>query len=156
MSRNAVHALFDEWDRSRREFVQLLPRIPPAALEEGDPLDQTRTRGMLIHVLRAGYGYATWVCDCLGFPKPVRNVDPKAVAGRAGFEHGFADLRDFFEAALEPLTDAHLDGPAPGQPPVHFKSRWGEDYGIEQMLEHAVCHNLRHRRQLERLHRLGA
>jgi hypothetical protein len=152
MSRNAVHALFDEWDRSRRELVQLLPRIPPAALAGGEPLDETRARGILIHVLRAGYGYATWISDCLGFPKPVRNVDPKTVDGREAFERSLEDLRTFFERALEPLTDAHLGEGVPGRPPAHFTSRWGEDYGIEQMLEHAICHNLRHRRQLERLY----
>jgi hypothetical protein len=35
--------------------------------------------------------------------------------------------------------------------PVTRKSRWGEDYSIEQMLEHAVVHPMRHRIQLERL-----
>ncbi len=35
--------------------------------------------------------------------------------------------------------------------PATRKSRWGEDYNIEQMLEHAVVHPMRHRIQLERL-----
>jgi DinB superfamily len=151
MTRNAVHALFDEWDRARRELVALLPRIPTTELEAGDPLDQTRARGILIHVLRSEFGYAMWICDCLGFPQPQRREDPKTLSSREDFQRGFEDLRAFFERALEPLTDHHLNGPGPGQPPAHFKSRWGEDYGIEQMLEHAICHYLRHRRQLERM-----
>jgi hypothetical protein len=151
MSRHAVLALFDEWDRSRRELVALLPRIRPAELEGGDAKDESRARGILIHVLRAAYGYATWIDECLGVPPPERRVDPKALSGRADFEAAFDDVRDFFRQALELVTDAHLDGPAPGQSPPHFRSRWGEDYGIEQMLEHAVCHHLRHRRQLERM-----
>ena len=40
--------------------------------------------------------------------------------------------------------------------PVTYKSRWGEDYDIEQMLEHAVVHPMRHRIQLERLASGGA
>ena len=40
--------------------------------------------------------------------------------------------------------------------PVTYKSRWGEDYNIEQMLEHAVVHPMRHRIQLERLAGGGA
>jgi hypothetical protein len=32
-----------------------------------------------------------------------------------------------------------------------FKSRWGEDYNVEQMLEHAVVHRMRHRVRHERL-----
>lgn len=156
MSRSAVVALLDEWDRSRRELVDLLPRIRAAELEEGDPLDESTTRGILVHVLRAGYGYAAWICEQLDFPKPERGLDPKTLGGREAFQRGFHDMREYFMRALEPLTDAHLDGPEPGQPPPHFRSRWGEDYGIEQMLEHAICHHLRHRRQLERLQQAGA
>lgn len=150
MPRNAVTALLEEWERSRRGLVEVLPAIPDAEFEAGDPLDAGCRRGVLVHVLRAGYGYATWICDVLGFPKPERSVDPKTLSDRAEFERGFADLGDYFPRALTPLDDAHVDGPVAGMPPPHFKSRWGEDYGIEQMLEHAICHNLRHRRQLER------
>jgi len=35
--------------------------------------------------------------------------------------------------------------------PAVYTSRWGFDYSIEQMLEHAVVHPMRHRIQLERL-----
>lgn len=151
MSRHAVQALFDEWDRSRRELVALLPRIREAELQGGDPRDESRARGILIHVLRASYGYAGWICECLGFPTPARGTDPKTLEGRAAFEQAFEEVRGFFATALAPLTDAHVNEPAPGESPPHFRSRWGEDYGIEQMLEHAICHHLRHRRQLERM-----
>ena len=151
MSRNAVRALFEEWDRARVELVQLLPRIRPAELEGGDPVDSTRARGVLIHVLRADVSYANWICEVLDLPRPERALDPKALAGRAEFEAGFEAVRAYFEHALEPVTDAHLDPPEGATAPPHFKSRWGEDYGVEQMLEHAICHHLRHRRQLERM-----
>lgn len=151
MSRRAVLALLEEWDRARAEVASLLPRLGDGALSEGDPTDESRPRGILIHVLRAGYGYASWICEVQGFPKPERRLDPKSLGGTAAFERGFEDLRSYFFRALDPLEDVHLDGPASGEPPPHFPSRWGEDYGVEQMLEHAVCHNLRHRRQLERL-----
>jgi hypothetical protein len=130
--------------------VAVLERIPDADFETGDPLDAGCIRGVLVHVLRAGYGYGTWICDVLDFPKLERTSDPKTLTGRAEFLAGFAALGTWFPRALAPLTDAHVDGPVAGTPPPHFRSRWGEDYGIEQMLEHAICHNLRHRRQLER------
>jgi hypothetical protein len=151
MRRNAVEALLDEWDRARRQLVDLLPRLGDAALTSGDPLDETAPRGIMVHVLRTGYGYAMWICDVLELPKLERKLDPKTLSGLAAFQHGLDDMRDYFFAALAPLHDAQLDGPARGTPPAHFRSRWGEDYGVEQMLEHAICHLLRHRRQLERL-----
>ncbi len=149
MSRNAVDALLEEWDRARLEIVALLPRIPAAEFSGGDPLDEQHTRGILVHVLRAGYGYAAWVCDALRFPPPERRMDPKALDGRDAFTAGFADLQRFFFAALGPLQDTHLEPPQ-GQLAPQFRSRWGENFTVEQMLEHAVCHNLRHRRQLAR------
>ena len=150
MSRNAVAALLDEWNRSRTEVAALVPRIRDAELEGGDPLDETRARGILVHVLRAAHRYAGWICEKLELPKPERRTDPKSLSGRADFERAFDELRDNFLQALAPLQDAHLEG-GPGQVPRHFLSRWGEEYGVEQMLEHAICHNLRHRRQLERM-----
>jgi len=33
---------------------------------------------------------------------------------------------------------------------LSFPVRWGPTYDPEMILEHAVCHLLRHRRQLER------
>jgi len=32
-----------------------------------------------------------------------------------------------------------------------MKTSWGENYDFEQLLEHAIVHILRHRRQIERL-----
>jgi len=58
--------------------------------------------------------------------------------------------RPFVNAVLEAWRRelALLEDPelAPGT----YRSRWGQDYNIEQMLEHAVVHPMRHRIQLER------
>jgi hypothetical protein len=42
------------------------------------------------------------------------------------------------------MTDEEIDG-------ITIHSRWGVDYTLEQLLEHAVVHILRHRRKIERL-----
>ena len=52
----------------------------------------------------------------------------------------------FTEATVEPLlraTDEEIQA-------LSFTVRWGPRYDPEMLLEHAVCHLLRHRRQLER------
>jgi hypothetical protein len=33
---------------------------------------------------------------------------------------------------------------------IFFKTRWGVDYNIDQLFEHAIVHVLRHRRQIEK------
>jgi hypothetical protein len=34
---------------------------------------------------------------------------------------------------------------------IAIQSRWGPTYNLEQMLEHAIVHILRHRRQIEKM-----
>lgn len=96
------------------------------------------------HVFRAARGYLTWIGECVKRPVTGLDADTDSVSiARKG--------RPFVDAVLEAwrrelalLEDSEL---APGT----YKSRWGQDYNIEQMLEHAVVHPMRHRIQLERL-----
>jgi len=96
------------------------------------------------HVLRAARGYLTWIGDCV--KRPVTDVDlDMDVVSIARKGHAFADeVLAAWRRHLALLDDAELS-------PAIYKSRWGEDYNIEQMLEHAVVHPMRHRIQLERL-----
>jgi hypothetical protein len=98
------------------------------------------------HILRAARNYLVWIGDCVG--RPVTGLDSDtdllsiAKKGRA-----FRD--EVLEGWRRHL--ANLENPELG--PRTFKSRWGQDYTVEQMLEHAVVHPMRHRIQLERLMR---
>jgi uncharacterized damage-inducible protein DinB len=98
------------------------------------------------HVLRAARNYLTWIGECV--KRPVGDVDldneqvSVAAKGRAFLDEVLAAWRRH----LALLEDHELS-------PATFKSRWGEDYDIEQMLEHAIVHPMRHRIQLERLMR---
>ncbi len=101
------------------------------------------------HVLRAARNYLMWIGDCV--KRPVGDVDTDtdfvniARKGRAFADQVLAAWRGHLAA----LDDSELA-------PATFKSRWGEDYNVEQMLEHAVVHPMRHRIQLERLMAKGA
>ncbi len=96
------------------------------------------------HVLRAARNYLTWIGECV--ERPVTDLDPDtdlvriASKGRAFADEVLAGWRRHLGA----LEDTELA-------PTTYKSRWGEDYNIEQVLEHAVVHPMRHRIQLERL-----
>jgi len=96
------------------------------------------------HVLGSARGYLTWIGECVG--RPVTDLDPEtdpvriAARGGAFLEEVVAGWRRH----LAGLEDHELA-------PATYKSRWGEDYNVEQMLEHAVVHPMRHRIQLERL-----
>ena len=96
------------------------------------------------HVFRAARGYLTWVGEFVD--RPVTDVDaetdPVSIArkGRAFVDEVLAAWRRH----LARLEDREMTA-------ATRKSRWGQDYTIEQMLEHAVVHPMRHRIQLERL-----
>lgn len=96
------------------------------------------------HVLRAARNYLTWIGDCVKRPVTDVDLDDDGVSvARKG--HAFMDeVLAAWRRHLAILEDAELT-------PAAFKSRWGEDYNVEQMLEHAVVHPMRHRIQLERL-----
>ena len=99
---------------------------------------------VLRHVLRAARGYMTWICEKLELPDPGIEPTPEADAIAA-------EARDYMEHVLErwrtPLagvTDEQLDRGI-------YTSRWGTEYCIDAMLEHAVMHPIRHEFQLRKL-----
>ncbi len=132
-----LNRFFDVW-RSFRATGTPLPVTEDPNYASADHLGG--------HVLRAARNYLTWIGTCV--KRPVADVDPDSdtvsVAGK-----GRAFLDDVLAAwrrHLASLEDGELS-------PATFKSRWDEDYSVEQMLEHAVVHPMRHRLQLERLMR---
>ena len=96
------------------------------------------------HVFRAARNYLTWIGSCV--KRPVTDVDLDDDTVRiAGKGRAFVDeVLAAWRRHLVALEDGELAGGT-------YKSRWGEDYNVEQMLEHAIVHPMRHRIQLERL-----
>ncbi len=130
-----LRRFLDVWERFRMSGVAL-PASDDPAYQSPDHL-----KG---HVLRAARNYLTWIGECV--KRPATDVDPDAdllsvaAKDRAFMESVLAAWRRHLAA----LVDRELS-------PEVFTSRWGEPYSIEQMLEHAVVHPMRHRIQLERL-----
>jgi hypothetical protein len=126
---------YETWEAFRASGVSL-PQTDDPSYASPDDLGG--------HVLRSARSYLTWIGECV--TRPVNDVDPNndrvsvARKGRAFMSEILAAWRRH----LARLEDAELA-------PATYKSRWGEDYNIEQMLEHAVVHPMRHRIQLERL-----
>ena len=130
-----LRRFFDAWEAFRASGVALPPTDDPSYASP-DHLGG--------HVLRSARSYLTWIGDCVR--RPVTDVDPdddRASVARKG--RAFMDaVLAAWRRHLAMLEDAELA-------PATYKSRWGEDYNVEQMLEHAVVHPMRHRIQLERL-----
>lgn len=134
--------------RALRSFVVTWRRARAAELvmpATEDP-DCATLDAMLRHVLGAARGYMVWMCEQLGFKAPVIEPVPD-------------DVPDDVEGALEAYVEHLLEGwdgplvalqPEAADRPA-YPSRWGTEYCIDAMLEHAVMHPARHEHQLERL-----
>jgi uncharacterized damage-inducible protein DinB len=130
-----LNRFYDTWQAFRASGVRL-PVTDDPSYQSVDHLGG--------HVLRAARGYLVWIGECV--KRPVTDVDADtdlvsiARKGRAFVDEVLAAWRRHLAA----LEDAELA-------PTMYKARWGDDYDIEQMLEHAIVHPMRHRIQLERL-----
>ena len=124
------------WKEARQRHIQLL--------ETEDP-DYESLDHVMRHVLRAARGYLIWICDVLDRPAPGGSAapDPEDVA---------AEADQYLEVVLAAWRRdlAWMSDSVAGSADT-YKSRWGVSYTIEEMLEHAVVHPMRHRIQLEEL-----
>ena len=145
----AVGALMDLFEEAAEELGRLIEELTddefvavrnPAADEE----DSRSIRGIVHHVVRAGYAHANYVR--LALSAPGSRVEVPLATRRESLEQ-LAMMVAYMAATLEgrwEMTDEEMEA-------VEIQSRWGPAYDLEQMLEHAVVHVLRHRRQIERL-----
>lgn len=141
-----ARALVALHDRHLRAFVATWREAQRAglALPQTDDPSYASLDALLRHVLGAARGYMTWTCEQLGLPDP--GIDPTPGEDQlAGALDGYLEhLLDRWRAPLVGVTEEQADRGT-------YPSRWGTDYCIDAMLEHAVMHPIRHGYQLERL-----
>ncbi len=143
---NAVRSCVELHEIELRKFYDAWEafRASGAVLPATDDPSYASAEHLGGHVLRSARTYLAWIGDCV--QRPVADVDrddDRVSVARKG--------RRFMEEVLAAWR-RHLANLEDGElAPKTFKSRWGEDYNVEQMLEHAVVHPMRHRFQLERL-----
>ena len=147
----AVMSLVELHERELRSFLALWDRFVASGLPvpeaHGDESYENRDR-LLGHVLMAARGYLTRIGEWVG--RPVNDLDaspdPYEVVGRAS---AFADsVLAGYRRHLASITTEELE------PQLH-KTRWGDLMSVENLLEHAVVHPMRHRIQLERMLEVG-
>ncbi len=137
-------------ERELRLFLPVWRRALAAgvALPATDDPDYASLHTLLHHVLRAGRGYLTWMCEKLGLPDPGLEPAPPP-------EQVEAEAERYLELLLERWRSP-LQGVAPERFAEQYTTRWGDTLSIDGMLEHAVMHPVRHRFQLEELLEAGA
>jgi uncharacterized damage-inducible protein DinB len=144
----AVGALMDEYERASGELVRLVSQLTDAEFEatrdRETPDEECRSiQTVANHVVGSGYAYADYLRAAFG----LEGSRPEVPLGTR------AEIGEQLAAMLA-YTVATLDGwwqmPYEEVSAVQIKVRCGPGYDLEQLLEHAIVHVLRHRRQIER------
>jgi len=113
-------------------------------LPDTDDKDYESLDTLLRHIFRAARGYMTWICDKLNLPDPEIEKVPESNLIEAKADEYVSHLLEKWCLPLGEITEDKFHAPT-------YTSRWGVDYCIDAMLEHAVMHPIRHEFQLRNL-----
>ena len=146
--KGAIGALMDEYERAASELKLLVEQIPEDDFNrvvdsQTKDEDCRSVQTIMSHVVRAGYGYADYIREQFSIP----STRPQAtlLSLEESLEQLDAALR-YTAQTLEgrwEMSDKEISATV-------INSRWGVIYNVEGLLEHAVVHILRHRRQIEK------
>lgn len=147
----AIGALMDEYERAVLELKTLVKEIPADKFVRiADPQtndeDCRSVQTIMSHVIRAGYGYADYIRHLFSISS-ARPANPLLSQNEA-----LKDLQSMVEYTIETL-DGKWEMSDEVIVRTTIQSLWGVTYDLEQLLEHAIVHILRHRRQIEKLMR---
>jgi len=146
----AIGALLDEYEKALRELQITLSDISPEELTTiADPTTQDpdckSIQTILGHVVRSGYGYAIQIRRSQGEDLPFR--ESELLDSTAAFQEALDQMFIYNVQCFSDYPDLQLEQYDPSQ---KMLVRWGQLYDVEQLMEHAIVHILRHRRQIER------
>jgi uncharacterized damage-inducible protein DinB len=127
--------LLQTWREAKRANIKL---------PETEDQDYQSLETLLFHIFRAARGYMTWMCEKLDLPEPGINHPPDMQVIE---QEADTYLDHLLEKWRTPLVDVE---PEKFETKT-FPSRWGTEYCIDAMLEHAVMHPIRHEFQLRNL-----
>jgi hypothetical protein len=143
-------ALMDEYARAAEDFCRVVETFDLLRFDAERPSNNPNTispRAICLHVIGAAHRYAQYIRKALGVEFVERyEADPARLHSPRDVRGLLTDGIVLTEQTVEPLlkaTEQEIQA-------LSFAVRWGPRYDPEMILEHAVCHLLRHRRQLER------
>ncbi len=143
-----VGAMMDEYERAASDLTLIVGVLSDGDFERirdphtTDPHCRS-VQTIMNHVIGSGYTYADYIREAFSMPS---ERPPASLLGRAESLDAFKRMLEYTAATLEgrwTYSDEQTGA-------VKINSRWGVQYDMEQILEHAIVHILRHRRQIDR------
>ena len=146
----AIGALLDEYQKAIFELQNVIKNVTKKQLISiTDPdtrdSDCRSIQTILTHVVRSGYYYVTAIRQSLG--EKIDFIDGKILNNVEAYHTALDKMFAYNEQLFEDYPNIKIE-----EYDVSKKIlvRWGQLYDPEQILEHAIVHILRHRRQIER------
>lgn len=149
----AIGALLDEYELALNSLFDSIKDVSQEELVvEVDPYatdkDCRSVQSILTHVVQSGYTYVVEIRKWLGEEVAYREKEYLKSS-----EDYIAALREMFQYNEElflAYSDIKL---CETDAQRKITVRWGQQYDVEQLYEHAILHILRHRRQIDKFKR---
>jgi len=146
----AIDALLDEYEKVIFELQSVIETISSIELisivdPHTDDASFRSIQTILSHVIRAGYTYVIEVRKYLG--EDIDYKDEILLDNISLYKNGLNEMFLYNESLFKDYPKIKIEEKDNNK---KMKVRWGQSYDIEQILEHAIVHILRHRRQIER------
>lgn len=125
--------------RTWKEAKRINLTLPVTEDEDYQSLDT-----LLQHILRSARGYMIWMCEKLNLPDPAINTVPDSQVIENEADKYLEHLLEKWRQPLAEISEEKFYSPT-------YFSRWGPEYCIDAMLEHAVMHPIRHEFQIKKL-----
>jgi uncharacterized damage-inducible protein DinB len=148
--KNAVGAILDIYEKEIESLKNVIETIPDSQLtimvypESTNGCESIQT--ILSHVVHSGHGYATSIYNSKGNhlirPEKTFHLTIKQ------YVNDLTEMFNYTENILIEIKDEELEQLDPA---LKIKTNWGQLYDIEQLMEHAITHIMRHQRQIQRL-----
>lgn len=144
----SVNALLDEYKKAIDELIVVIKPLSENKLTT--IVDKTTTdpdcksiQAILAHVVCSGYNYTVAMENHLGThkQKKEREIATSAAMYIRQLEDMYAYCAHFFNTNPQVVIEQT-------DPAKKITVSWGQQYDIEQLMEHAIVHILRHRRQV--------
>lgn len=147
---NAVAALLGEYERAIKELLNVIGDLGVADLTTivdhltANP-DCKSIQTILAHVVSSGYSYCIYIRELKSKSDQLRRkIQRDSVAE---YKKDLDEVFKFTSDTFALIDDNELEEFDENK---KIKTAWGQAYDIEQLMEHAIVHVLRHRRQIER------
>ncbi len=152
MLEGGLGAILDEMKKASEEFISVIQKIPQPDFikivnSQTTDEDCRSIQTICRHVVRSGYGYADYILSALNIPTDSPNVNKMEIESP---DVVVVELRRMIDYNLKHLYKMNREIIEEKMFVIKFITRWGEEFNFEQILEHAIVHILRHRRQVER------